>query len=94
MIRLQIRDYGRGFVPESSASRGGPGERVGMTGMRERVTLLGGEFRVASRPGVGTLIVAEIPLLGESAENVPDKPAGGKIGDPAGVTLRGVADGR
>src|ERR687889_416745 len=32
-IRLQIRDYGRGFVPESSASRGGPGERVGMTGM-------------------------------------------------------------
>ena len=101
-IRLQLRDYGRGFVPERSASRGGPGERVGMTGMRERVTLLGGEFRVASRPGVGTLIVAEIPLLGESpgesaggsAENVLDKPAGGKIGDPAGVTLRGVADGR
>jgi PAS domain S-box-containing protein len=97
-IRLQIRDYGRGFVPERSASRGGPGERVGMTGMRERVTLLGGEFRVASRPGVGTLIVAEIPLLGEStggsAENVLDKPAGGKIGAPASVTLRGVADGR
>src|SRR5215203_223602 len=100
-IRLQIRDYGRGFVPESSASRGGPGERVGMTGMRERVTLLGGEFRVASRPGVGTLIVAEIPLLGEStggsaggsAENVLDKPAGGKIGGPASVRLRGVADG-
>jgi hypothetical protein len=69
--------------------------------MRERVTLLGGEFRVASRPGIGTLIVAEIPLLGEStggsaggsAENVLDKPAS-KIGDPAGVTLRGVADGR
>ena len=88
-IRLQIRDYGRGFAPESSASRGGPGERVGMTGMRERITLLGGEFRVASRPGVGTLIVAEIPLLGEStggsAENVLSKPAGGK--------LTGAADG-
>jgi PAS domain S-box-containing protein len=88
-IRLQIRDYGRGFAPESSASRGGPGERVGMTGMRERITLLGGEFRVASRPGVGTLIVAEIPLLGEStggsAENVLSKPAGGR--------LTGAADG-
>jgi signal transduction histidine kinase len=36
--------------------------------MRERITLLGGEFRVASRPGVGTLIVAEIPLLGGPAE--------------------------
>ena len=89
-IRLQIRDFGRGFKPESSASRGGPGERVGMTGMRERITLLGGEFRVASRPGIGTLIVAEIPLLGESiggsAENVLDKLAGDR--------LTGSADGR
>src|SRR5919107_1065232 len=92
-IRLRIRDYGRGFAPESSASRGGPGERVGMTGMRERITLLGGEFRVASRPGVGTLIVAEIPLLGGSAEgsaeNLLDKPAG-----PAGGRLTGATDGR
>jgi PAS domain S-box-containing protein len=75
-IRLQIRDYGRGFEPESSASRGGPGERVGMTGMRERITLLGGEFRVASRPGVGTLIVAEIPVLGG------DSPKGAPKGAP------------
>lgn len=96
-IRLQIRDYGRGFAPESSASRGGPGERVGMTGMRERITLLGGEFRVASRPGVGTLIVAEIPLLGGpaegsaegSAEKLLDKPAA-----PAGGGLTGATDGR
>jgi PAS domain S-box-containing protein len=93
-IRLQIRDYGRGFAPESSASRGGPGERVGMTGMRERITLLGGEFRVASRPGVGTLIVAEIPLLGESAENVLGRTTAGKIGGPAGARLAGAADGR
>jgi len=96
-IRLQIRDYGRGFAPESSASRGGPGERVGMTGMRERITLLGGEFRVASRPGVGTLIVAEIPLLGGSpgesaggsAENILDKPAA-----PVSGRLTGAPDGR
>jgi signal transduction histidine kinase len=97
-VRIQIRDYGRGFVPESSASRGGPGERVGMTGMRERVTLLGGEFRVASRPGVGTLIVAEIPLLvesaGGSAENVLGKPTVDKIGGLVGVRLTGGADGR
>jgi hypothetical protein len=57
--------------------------------MRERITLLGGEFRVASRPGVGTLIVAEIPLLGGpakgSAENVLSTPAGGR--------LTGAADG-
>ncbi|MCA1740055.1 MAG: PAS domain S-box protein, partial [Actinobacteria bacterium] len=57
-IRLTVRDYGRGFVvdsPENREARGGPGERVGMTGMRERIALLGGDFRVASRPGEGTL---------------------------------------
>lgn len=72
-IRLAIRDYGRGFGPESARGAAGPGERVGLTGMRERVTLLGGHFRVASSPGVGTLIVAEVPLLAG--------PAGAKAGD-------------
>ncbi len=77
-LRLKIRDYGRGFVPEE-ASGAGPGERVGLTGMRERITLLGGDFRVASRPGMGTLIVAEIPLLdgpeGAVAHDVVGRPA-------------------
>ena len=71
-IQLRIRDYGRGFVPVDG-SGGGPGERVGMAGMRERITLLGGVFRVASRPGVGTLVLAEIPLLGDpSGRTVAD----------------------
>jgi DNA-binding NarL/FixJ family response regulator len=42
---------------------GGPGERVGLRGMRERVALLGGEFSIHSRPGAGTSVVAEIRLL-------------------------------
>ena len=71
-IQLRIRDYGRGFVPVDGAG-GGPGERVGMAGMRERITLLGGVFRVASRPGVGTLVLAEIPLLGDpSGKTIAD----------------------
>ena len=89
-IRLTVRDYGRGFVPESSAhgAPGGPGERVGMTGMRERIALLGGDFRVASRPGAGTTIVAEIPLLagpaGGRAGDVIGRPAAGPAGTPGG----------
>ncbi len=72
VIQLRIRDYGQGFVP-TDCSGGGPGERVGMVGMRERITLLGGVFRVASRPGVGTLVLAEIPLLGDpTGKTVPD----------------------
>ncbi len=83
-IRLTVRDYGRGFVPEESTAHrapGGPGERVGMTGMRERVVLLGGDFRVASRPGEGTTIVAEIPLLAG--------PVGGTAGDVVGKPAEG-----
>jgi signal transduction histidine kinase len=90
-IRLSVRDYGQGFVSDSStsrAARSGPGERVGMTGMRERIALLGGDFRVASRPGMGTLIVAEVPLLegpaGRSIEDVANKPAEGAMGGADG----------
>jgi signal transduction histidine kinase len=59
-----------------------------MTGMRERVTLLGGNFRVASSPGAGTTVVAEIPLLagpaGGSAGDIVDKPADVSVNSPSG----------
>ncbi len=61
-VRLRIRDWGRGFDPASLVDANGPGERVGLSSMRERAGLLGGTFRVHSRPGVGTLIVVEVPL--------------------------------
>jgi signal transduction histidine kinase len=35
--------------------------------MRERVALLGGRLEITSEPGVGTVVVAEVPLLGEGA---------------------------
>ena len=80
-IQLRVRDHGRGFVPGDGVG-GGPGDRVGMAGMRERITLLGGEFRVASRPGVGTLVLAEIPLLGDGTggtiANVLPRPTSGR----------------
>ena len=61
-VRLRVRDRGRGFDPAADADGGGPGERVGLSGMRERVVLLGGTFEVSSRPGSGTLVTAEVPL--------------------------------
>ena len=58
---MQIRDWGVGFG--SGRSRmGGPGERVGLSGMRERVSLVGGNLRIHSKEGVGTLIIADVPL--------------------------------
>ncbi len=60
-VRLRIRDRGRGFDPHK-LNTSGPGERVGISGMRERIALLGGEFELRSRPGEGTSISVDIPL--------------------------------
>lgn len=62
-VRLEVRDEGRGFdsLAEMEES-GGPGERVGLCSMRERVSLLGGEFKTKSRKGRGTSVVVEVPL--------------------------------
>jgi len=64
-VRLEVQDWGRGFLPRRVLRRGGPGERVGITGMQERMALLGGSCTVHSQPGAGTHVVAEIPLSGE-----------------------------
>jgi PAS domain S-box-containing protein len=62
-VRLQVRDWGPGFNPEKITDGGGPGERLGLSSMRERVALLGGHLEVHSRPGEGTEVVADIPSV-------------------------------
>jgi signal transduction histidine kinase len=61
-IYLEVRDYGRGFDPTKASVESGPGERVGLAGMRERVGMLRGELEIYSQPGVGTSVTATIPL--------------------------------
>lgn len=58
-IRLRVRDDGRGFevVPIESLPPG-----LGLRGMREQVTLIGGRFQIDSQPGDGTEIRLEIPI--------------------------------
>ncbi|BCB75597.1 hypothetical protein GCM10022251_27900 [Phytohabitans flavus] len=51
--RLVVADDGRGFVT--------PGEGFGLLGMRERVELVGGDVKVDSGPGAGTVITVTIP---------------------------------
>jgi len=62
VAHLEVRDYGRGFDPSRSSAGSGPGERVGIAGMRERVGMLGGELTIVSHPDVGTSIGATVPL--------------------------------
>ncbi len=61
-VRLEVRDCGRGFEPDRLTAGSGPGERVGLEGMRERIKLLGGVLRIQSEPGRGTSVKAEVPL--------------------------------
>ncbi|HSK48891.1 MAG TPA: GAF domain-containing sensor histidine kinase, partial [Solirubrobacterales bacterium] len=53
---VDVRDDGRGFDPESV-----DGGR-GLTGMRERIELFGGEIEIKSAPGRGTRISARVPV--------------------------------
>jgi two-component system CheB/CheR fusion protein len=57
-----IEDNGAGFDPEAVGAG-----RLGLLGMRERVTLLGGELHVESAPGSGATVTARIPLAGSEA---------------------------
>jgi signal transduction histidine kinase len=62
-VYLGVRDWGQGFMLDSVANGGGPGERVGLSSMRERISLLGGTFSISSEPGLGTEVTARIPLV-------------------------------
>jgi signal transduction histidine kinase len=57
VLRLCVRDDGRGFDPDA------PTEGFGLLGMRERADLAGGKLDLTSVPGGGTTIVAVVPAV-------------------------------
>ena len=62
VVRLVVSDDGKGFDPAAPPLERGPGERVGLVGMQERVGTLGGTLEIDSRPGAGTSVTATVPL--------------------------------
>jgi signal transduction histidine kinase len=61
-VTLEVKDDGRGFSASGESTISGsdtPG--VGLRGMRERVTQLGGQLEITSN-GTGTLVLAKLPL--------------------------------
>ena len=67
-IALEVRDNGRGFVtPNGTAPESGPGH-YGLTGMRERAAVIGGNLEVTSEPGAGTTVRLSTPALREFKE--------------------------
>ena len=58
-LSIQIEDHGIGFDLEEKQSTG---LTNGLSGINERVTLLGGDFELISARGSGTTILAKIPI--------------------------------
>ena len=61
VLHLAMEDSGRGF--DANTALDSP-KSVGLVGMIERATSLGGELRVDSAPGHGTRLNATFPLNG------------------------------
>ena len=60
-LTLTVRDDGGGLIPASDRTVG-EGRGLGLSSMRERATLSGGELNIQTRPGKGTTVVASWPL--------------------------------
>jgi signal transduction histidine kinase len=59
-LRCVVRDDGRGFDTAALTSRKQP-RGLGLVGIRERLTAVGGSFQIHSQPGVGTEVVVLVP---------------------------------
>jgi signal transduction histidine kinase len=68
-LDVLVSDDGCGFDPD--AERRG----FGLTGMRERAELAGGQLQIESKPGSGTRMKASIPFAAEAGSDL-DQPAG------------------
>ena len=61
VVSLSIRDNGRGFNPAKPSSQ--PHDLgYGLSGIAERVRILGGTLAIDSRPGEGTSLTVEVPF--------------------------------
>ncbi len=59
-VRLRITDWGCGFDVDLARRKGG----LGLISMQERMQSLQGTFRITSRAGSGTELIAEVPVNG------------------------------
>jgi PAS domain S-box-containing protein len=63
-LLLSVRDDGQGFDVDEGRARAVAGSSIGLLGMEERVTSVGGRFAVESHRGVGTTVRARFPVTG------------------------------
>jgi signal transduction histidine kinase len=60
--RLIVEDDGRGMVIDEAPPAGSPSRHLGLLGMRERLSLVGGTLEIESMLDRGTTLFARVPL--------------------------------
>ena len=57
-----VEDNGRGFSPNEPVASDTPSKRLGLLGIRERLSLVSGSLEVESTPGKGCTLYIRVPL--------------------------------
>jgi signal transduction histidine kinase len=65
-VYLVIEDNGRGFDPSTVQPAPDGTQGLGLAGIRERASLVGGQVRISSQPGHGTRVEVTVPVLEEA----------------------------
>jgi signal transduction histidine kinase len=60
VLRIEVRDKGKGFAAVDSPSE--ISSKFGLFSIRERMAALGGAFEIVSVPGSGTTCILTVPL--------------------------------
>mgnify|MGYP001469225235 FL=1 len=66
---LQVEDNGIGIREDSQQGRKG----IGLRGVRERASLLNGDFTIRALPGCGTVATVRIPIVSQAASTASDR---------------------
>jgi signal transduction histidine kinase len=67
-----VEDDGRGFDVKQAAGQALSRKQLGLLGIEERASLVGGKIEVDSSPGRGTRVHVCVPLLDGSHVHVED----------------------
>jgi signal transduction histidine kinase len=61
-LQLIVEDDGKGFTSDETDGGDHRPLRLGLLGIRERLTLVGGKLEVESSPGLGTTLFVRVPV--------------------------------
>lgn len=64
-LRLSVGDNGHGFDPVTAPR---DAKHYGLQGMQDRAEMIGGRFRLRSKPGRGAMVAVDVPLSAGSGE--------------------------